>query len=117
MYTLNLDTQIAQISFTDKEISKKIQISKIIFKDILHGAFDRDFVRDKRLFETYGLYDHTLLLGHECDIIAIIKDFIANLPILAVSYFPFIFSRYIVTKKIVRRRHKSGMYLLDFPLE
>lgn len=117
MDTLNIDIQTAQISYTHKELSKTIQVSKTTFKGILHGAFDRDLVRDKCLFETSGLYGHTLLLGHESDIIAKIKDFIASLPILAVSYFPFVFSRYIVTKKVVRRRHKSGMYLLDFPLE
>jgi len=117
MDTLTIDTQIAQISSTYKELSKTIQVSKITFKDILHGAFDRNLIRDKCLFETSGLYDHTLLLGHERAIIAKIKDVVANLPIFAVSYFMFIFSRCVATKKVVRRRHKSGMYLLSFPLE
>jgi len=117
MDTLTIGTQIAQISSIHKELSKTFQVSIITFKGILHGAFDRNLIRNNCLFETSGLYDHTLLLGHERDIIAIIKDVLANLPILATSYFPFVFSRYIVTKKVVRRRHKSGMYLLGFPLE
>jgi hypothetical protein len=117
MDTLTIGTQIAQISYTHKELSKIIQVSKTTSKDVLHGAFDRNLVRDECLFETSGLYGHILLFDHERDIIVIIKDIVASLPILAVSYFPFVFSRHIITKKVVRRRYKSGMYLLGFPLE
>lgn len=107
----------AQISYVDKELSEIITVSKSSFNNIYHGAFDRGVIKDAYLFEKFSLYDITLQLLPERDAIETIHDIIAVLLILAVRYFPFIFSRYFVTNLVVRRRHKPGMYLLDFPLE
>lgn len=107
----------AQISDANKELPEIIKVSKSSFNDICHGAFDRDLIKDACISEILSLYNITLQLVHERDIIETIQDIIAVLPLLAVRYFPFIFSRYFVTKWVVGRRHKLGMYLLDFPLE